>query len=143
MVLLIDNYDSFSYNLYQLIGTITNDIRVIRNDAMTISEIEQLAPTHIIISPGPGKPSDAGICEAVIDYFKDETNFNWDKCVKDFIKTDCLTVAPTQYIHTVAEMAMSRKTDEVYNNIFVVDENKYVGFISIRDLFIAILNKNN
>ena len=70
MVLLIDNYDSFSYNLYQLIGTITNDIRVIRNDAMTISEIEQLAPTHIIISPGPGKPSDAGICEAVIDYFK-------------------------------------------------------------------------
>ena len=81
--------------------------------------------------------------KSVIDYFKDETNFNWDKCVKDFIKTDCLTVAPTQYIHTVAEMAMSRNTDEVYNNIFVVDENKYVGFISVRDLFMAILNKNN
>ena len=81
--------------------------------------------------------------KSVIDYFKDEANFNWDKYVKDFIKTDCLTVAPTQYIHTVAEMAMSRKTDEVYDNVFVVDENKYVGFISVRDLVMAILNKNN
>ena len=81
--------------------------------------------------------------KSVIDYFKDESNFNWDKYVKDFIKTDCLTVAPTQYIHTVAEMAMSRNTDEVYDNVFVVDENKYVGFISVRDLFMAILNKNN
>lgn len=70
MILLIDNYDSFSYNLYQLIGTINPDIRVIRNDEMTIREIEKLAPSHIIISPGPGKPVDAGICEEVIDYFK-------------------------------------------------------------------------
>ncbi len=70
MILLIDNYDSFSYNLYQLIGTINPDIRVIRNDEMTIDEIEKLAPTHIIVSPGPGRPCDAGICEEVIDYFK-------------------------------------------------------------------------
>ncbi|MGN0435138.1 MAG: anthranilate synthase component II [Wujia sp.] len=70
MILLIDNYDSFSYNLYQLIGTIDPDIRVIRNDEMTVEEIEQLAPSHIIISPGPGRPRDAGICEEVIAYFK-------------------------------------------------------------------------
>lgn len=53
MILLIDNYDSFSYNLYQLIGMIRPDIRVIRNDEMTIAEIEALAPDHIIVSPGP------------------------------------------------------------------------------------------
>ena len=66
MILLIDNYDSFSYNLYQLIGTINPDIRVIRNDEMTVSEIRALAPSHIIISPGPGRPSDAGVCEQVV-----------------------------------------------------------------------------
>jgi anthranilate synthase component 2 len=66
MILLIDNYDSFSYNLYQLIGSIEPDIKVIRNDEMTVSEIEKLSPTHIILSPGPGKPEDAGICEDVV-----------------------------------------------------------------------------
>lgn len=67
MVLLIDNYDSFSYNLYQLIGEINSDIKVIRNDEYTIEEIEKLNPTHIILSPGAGKPKDAGICENVIE----------------------------------------------------------------------------
>ena len=61
MVLLIDNYDSFSYNLYQLIGEIEPDIKVIRNDEMTIDEIRELAPERIILSPGPGRPEDAGI----------------------------------------------------------------------------------
>jgi len=70
MVLLIDNYDSFSYNLYQLIGTIQPDIKVIRNDELSVEEIGGLAPSHIIISPGPGRPADAGICEEAIDYFK-------------------------------------------------------------------------
>ena len=69
MILLIDNYDSFSYNVYQLIGSINPDIKVIRNDELTIPEIEALNPSHIIISPGPGKPSEAGICEEVIKYF--------------------------------------------------------------------------
>ena len=66
MLLLIDNYDSFSYNLYQMLGALEPDIRVIRNDAMTVEEIEALQPSAIIISPGPGKPSDSGICEEVI-----------------------------------------------------------------------------
>ena len=66
MILLIDNYDSFSYNLFQLVGTITPDIKVIRNDEIKPEEIEKLNPDGIIISPGPGKPSDAGICEDVI-----------------------------------------------------------------------------
>lgn len=66
MILLIDNYDSFSYNLYQLIGSIDPDIQVVRNDAYTIQEIQKMAPDAIIISPGPGRPKDAGICEEVI-----------------------------------------------------------------------------
>lgn len=61
MILLIDNYDSFSYNLYQLIGEIESDIRVIRNDEMTIEEIRALNPERIILSPGPGRPEDAGV----------------------------------------------------------------------------------
>ncbi len=66
MLLLIDNYDSFSYNLYQMIGAIEPDIKVIRNDAMTVEEIDELKPDGIIISPGPGRPEDAGICIDVI-----------------------------------------------------------------------------
>ena len=61
MVLLIDNYDSFSYNLYQYIGEIEPDIRVIRNDELTVDEIRSLHPDCIILSPGPGRPEDAGV----------------------------------------------------------------------------------
>ncbi len=61
MILLIDNYDSFSYNLYQLIGEITPDIRVIRNDEMTVEEIRELGPERIVLSPGPGRAEDAGM----------------------------------------------------------------------------------
>lgn len=61
MILLIDNYDSFSYNLYQYIGEINPDIKVIRNDELTIEEIDALNPSHIILSPGPGRPEDAGV----------------------------------------------------------------------------------
>ena len=62
MILLIDNYDSFSYNLYQLIGSINPDIRVVRNDAMTPEEMLALNPAALVISPGPGRPEDAGVC---------------------------------------------------------------------------------
>lgn len=68
MILLIDNYDSFSYNLYQLVGELNSDIKVIRNDEMTVEEIRNLAPTKIIVSPGPGRPEDAGI---IIDVIKE------------------------------------------------------------------------
>ncbi len=69
MILLIDNYDSFSYNLYQLIGTIRPDIRVIRNDEMSVGQIEELDISHIILSPGPGRPEDAGICMEAVRHF--------------------------------------------------------------------------
>lgn len=66
MILLIDNYDSFSYNLYQLIGAIDPDIRVVRNDELTAEDIRRLAPSRLILSPGPGRPADAGACEQAV-----------------------------------------------------------------------------
>ncbi len=66
MLALIDNYDSFSYNLYQLIGTLNPDIRVFRNDAVTPAELRALQPEAVILSPGPGRPEDAGICVAAV-----------------------------------------------------------------------------
>ncbi|MGN0672768.1 MAG: anthranilate synthase component II [Anaerovoracaceae bacterium] len=66
MILLIDNYDSFSFNLYQLAGEIDEDIKVIRNDEMTAEEIENMSPDRIILSPGPGRPEDAGITVDVV-----------------------------------------------------------------------------
>ena len=69
MILLIDNYDSFVYNLYQLIGAVHPDIQVIRNDERTVAEIEAMAPKAIFLSPGPGKPKDAGICVQAVRHF--------------------------------------------------------------------------
>ncbi len=80
MILLIDNYDSFSYNLVQLIGSICEEkrdflgvnpeIKVIRNDELEVGEIKALHPSHIILSPGPGRPMDAGVCEEVVREMK-------------------------------------------------------------------------
>lgn len=91
MILLIDNYDSFSYNLVQLIGDILKkravqlnqmktpvkgagqepeEIKVVRNDELTIEDIKELHPSHIILSPGPGRPIDAGICEEAVRVLK-------------------------------------------------------------------------
>ena len=70
MILLIDNYDSFSYNLYQLIGSIDPDIKVVRNDALSVDDVLNLKPERIVLSPGPGRPENAGICEDLIDKTK-------------------------------------------------------------------------
>lgn len=66
MVLLIDNYDSFSFNLYQLVGSIDPEITVIRSDELTVDEIKELVPNHVILSPGPGRPADAGVYEDLL-----------------------------------------------------------------------------
>lgn len=69
MIVLIDNYDSFSYNLYQMIGAIRPDVQVIRNDTHTIDALTSMNPSALILSPGPGKPINAGICPQAVDVF--------------------------------------------------------------------------
>ncbi len=66
MILIIDNYDSFTYNLVHLVGRHTEAVRVVRNDALTVDEARAMAPAGILISPGPGRPSQAGLTEALI-----------------------------------------------------------------------------
>jgi anthranilate synthase component II len=66
MLLMIDNYDSFTYNLVHLFQELGAEVRVFRNDAITADEAEQLAPSHVVISPGPGRPADAGVSVEVI-----------------------------------------------------------------------------
>ena len=69
MIVLIDNYDSFTYNLAQLLGSFTPEIEVVRNDGCTMEDIKKMAPKAIVLSPGPGKPAEAGICEEVVKTF--------------------------------------------------------------------------
>lgn len=73
MILLIDNYDSFTYNVYQYVANLGYPVSVIRNDRITLEEIERTDYSGIIISPGPGTPAKAGICKAVIDRFAGKT----------------------------------------------------------------------
>ena len=67
MILIIDNYDSFTYNLVHLVGRHTEDLKVVRNDVMTVEEVREMAPDGILISPGPGRPNDAGISKTLIE----------------------------------------------------------------------------
>tara|TARA_Y100000590_G_C15463820_1_gene917512 strand:+ start:118 stop:690 length:573 start_codon:yes stop_codon:yes gene_type:complete len=68
MILIIDNYDSFTYNLVQYVGAINKNIKIIKNDELTINEINSLNVSHVIISPGPGNPKNTGICKDVVNY---------------------------------------------------------------------------
>ncbi|MBM7540896.1 anthranilate synthase component II [Amphibacillus cookii] len=70
MILLIDNYDSFTYNLYQYISELGEQVKVVRNDQITLTEIESLSPEAIVLSPGPGAPKEAGICIDVVKAFE-------------------------------------------------------------------------
>ncbi len=72
MILLIDNYDSFTYNLYQFMGVFTDDITVVRNDRITVQKIRDLNPERIVLSPGPKSPDEAGICVEAVKYFYDK-----------------------------------------------------------------------
>lgn len=72
MILIIDNYDSFTFNLVHIVGSVTDDYKVVRNDALTTDEVKSLNPEKILISPGPGRPENAGITEDVIRILGDE-----------------------------------------------------------------------
>ncbi|MBA4340758.1 MAG: anthranilate/aminodeoxychorismate synthase component II, partial [Methylibium sp.] len=69
MLLMIDNYDSFTFNLVQYFGELGADVRVVRNDQITVDEIGALKPDHLVFSPGPCSPAEAGVCVAAIQAF--------------------------------------------------------------------------
>ena len=79
MILLIDNYDSFVYNLYQLIGSFHPDIRVVRNREITLAEIQEMNPEAVFLSPGPGRPEDSGVCLDVIQRL--HKPISWDGAI--------------------------------------------------------------
>jgi anthranilate synthase/aminodeoxychorismate synthase-like glutamine amidotransferase len=69
MIVIIDNYDSFTFNLYQMVATMVDEVKVIKNDELTVEELSEVHPDAIILSPGPGHPDRAGICQEVVRYF--------------------------------------------------------------------------
>ena len=112
MLLLIDNYDSFTYNLVQAFGTIDPglEVRVVRNDQVTVSDIEELGPSHIVLSPGPCTPDEAGICNEVIPVFRGRVP----------ILGVCLGHQCIGQVHGMkivrAEKIMHGKTSEIYHD---------------------------
>lgn len=110
MILMIDNYDSFTYNLVQYLGALGQDIRVFRNDKITISKIKALKPKRIVISPGPGRPEDAGISPEAIRKFAGSIP----------ILGVCLGHQAIGYVYggriTIAKNLMHGKTSLIYHN---------------------------
>nr|YP_009399849.1 Anthranilate synthase component II [Tolypiocladia glomerulata]ARW69668.1 Anthranilate synthase component II [Tolypiocladia glomerulata] len=110
MILIIDNYDSFTYNLAQYVGELDYKIKIIKNDKLDVREIEKLQPTHIIISPGPGKPEDSGVCLKVIKKYSNNIP----------ILGICLGHQAIGYINGAKIKKLSKpihgKTDEIFNN---------------------------
>ena len=92
MILLIDNYDSFSYNLYQLVGSINPNIKVVRNDALTVDDVATLNPEAIILSPGPGKPKDTGICIPIIQELSEFLCWVSVLAIRQFLKHSAATL---------------------------------------------------
>ena len=119
MILLIDNYDSFSYNLYQLIGSVDPDIKVIRNDEMTVEEIEALAPEYIILSPGPKRPKDAGVCIEVAKKLG-KTSKILGVCLghQSICEAFGATVSyAKELMHGKQSVAKIENTDEIFKNL--------------------------
>ena len=139
MILLIDNYDSFSYNLYQLIGGVEPDIKVVRNDECTLEEIAEMKPEAIILSPGPGRPEDAGICIPVIKEFAGKIPMHGKKklmyktCESQLFKGLPDTFAAARY-HSLAalkdtlpeELKVTAESED--GEVMAVEHTKYPVF---------------
>jgi anthranilate synthase/aminodeoxychorismate synthase-like glutamine amidotransferase len=126
MILMIDNYDSFTYNLVQYLGELGQAVKVYRNDALTIKDIKKLNPAKIVISPGPGRPEDAGISCAVIKEF----------CGKIPILGVCLGHQAIGYVFggkiVGAKRLMHGKTSKIYHNKKDIFKNIPNPFVATR-----------
>ena len=126
MILVIDNYDSFTYNLVHLVGRHTDDVEVVRNDALTVADVQAKAPEAVLISPGPGRPEDAGITEDLIRAMGEETP----------ILGVCLGHQAIGKVFggtvTYAPSLMHGKTSEVFHDGQTVFEGAEQGFTATR-----------
>jgi len=126
MILMIDNYDSFTYNLVQYLGELGQQVLVYRNDALTLKDIQQLNPQSIVISPGPGRPEDAGISCAAIEEF----------CGKIPILGVCLGHQAIGYVFggkiVQAKRLMHGKTSKIYHNKKDIFKNIPNPFLATR-----------
>ncbi len=148
MILLIDNYDSFSYNLYQLIGSINQDIKVIKNDELTVEEIKELKPSHIILSPGPGRPKDAGIIEDVCKNIKDIPILGVCLGHQAICEAFGLDIINAKKIcHGKKDKVVIDNTDLIFKGldkeIFVARYHSLIGSGDSKDLVILAKNSDN
>lgn len=110
MILLIDNYDSFTYNLYQQVSSFGCEVRVVKNDEVSIADIRKMAPSKIIISPGPGRPKDGGISMTVIrEFYRDVPILGVCLGLEAIGEVFGVRVVP-------ARIVMHGKTSEIYHN---------------------------
>lgn len=126
MILIIDNYDSFTYNLVHIVAEETDDYKVIRNDAMTVEEIRKLNPDRVLISPGPGRPEDAGITEDLIRVLGQEIPI-LGVCLGHQAIGD---VFGAKVVH--APSLMHGKTSEIFHDGKSVFDGVEDGFIATR-----------
>jgi len=126
MILIIDNYDSFTYNLVHIVGSVTVDYQVVRNDTLTVDEVIKMNPDRILISPGPGRPENAGITEAIIQ--------NVGK-IKPILGV-CLGHQAIGQVFGAkvgyAPSLMHGKTSKIYHDGKTVFKNVTEGFIATR-----------
>ena len=136
MILMIDNYDSFTYNLVQYLGELGQEVKVYRNDALSIKDIKKLNPKSIVISPGPGRPEDAGISCSVIEEF----------CEKIPILGVCLGHQAIGYCFGAkivqAKRLMHGKTSKIYHNKKDIFKNIPNPFLATRYHSLLVENKN-
>ncbi|MCK9186082.1 aminodeoxychorismate/anthranilate synthase component II [Candidatus Gracilibacteria bacterium] len=124
MILLIDNYDSFTYNLYQLIEKLGEETKVVKNDEISINEIKKIKPSKIIISPGPGNPKDSGISKKIIETFYKEIPI-----LGVCLGHQCIgEIFGSKVLH--AKKMMHGKTSKIYhfkNSIFKNIKSPFIG----------------
>ena len=117
MILVIDNYDSFTYNLVQFLGEMGADLQVVRNDQVTLADIQTLQPTHIVVSPGPGTPDDGGVSLDVIRHLGATTPI-----LGVCLGHQCIGQAYGGVVHRAGQL-MHGKTSMIYHN----DEGIFAG----------------
>ncbi|MBI1258111.1 MAG: anthranilate/aminodeoxychorismate synthase component II [Chloroflexi bacterium] len=117
MILVIDNYDSFTYNLVQFLGEMGADLQVVRNDQVTLADIQSLQPTHIVVSPGPGTPDDGGVSLDVIQHLGATTPI-----LGVCLGHQCIGQAYGGVVHRAGQL-MHGKTSMIYHN----DEGIFAG----------------